>query len=322
MNSVISSELGSRSPQRHYFPIKHATTIVPIQVQTNHINIVSRTFDLWWIDGIEIPKNKTWGDLTNLCIRIGEPANVNYRIPLQPLLTIDRDRIYDNFWRFPMNKLFEMSIPIIALPYHQVSFQIEAKDLFEIKIYQGCTYLDTESRRSLAESTKEIKLRYISQPFRFNGKIINMERPINFISTGFILYANELQNLKIFMDGNLLIEYDNTMLKAYVKRYGWKYTKKHQKILHAECNKIGVPYDVIGLIENEIHKNSEDWWWIPFAPAEDPWKWDFNDLNVNMSLVDSVRIEVEPEQQNAEVYFMNYNLMMVMSGMAGMKFIA
>ena len=46
-------------------------------------------------------------------------------------------------------------------------------------------------------------------PFEYIFHII-LHQQINLISTGFILRTCDLKSLKIFLDGNMLMEYDNT----------------------------------------------------------------------------------------------------------------
>jgi hypothetical protein len=320
MDAIITQF--NASPLRSYFPIQHATSITPILIstnQTNQIHDVARGSVLWWIDGIEIPADCKWSDLTYFRLTIGGDANY-YRIPLQPLLRLSLSDDGEKFWRFPFSKLFQQSIPIISLQYHNIQFSIEATSLFNVKVYQGLSFLDNTLRRSLAEGTQEIKIRNISQAFVFQGTTLVLNRQVNFVSTGFILHTNNLLNkLKISIDGQQLMEYNETMLNVYAKKcYIWKMTEEHKKSLQCVSDLLGVPDDLIGVIENQIGEDT--WWWIPFAPNEDIWKWDFTDLSLNMSRINQFELNVEPAQNNTEIYFITYNIMMIMHGMAGMKF--
>ena len=152
------------------------------------------------------------------------------------------------------------------------------------------------------------------------GNSLELNNQINFISTGFLFHTQDkLQKIKVSLDNYSLLEYNETMINIYAKKLSKiNYTKKHQNALKSVLDKNDVPNDLLEVIENNI--NNEYWYWIPFAPAEDLWKWDFEDLSVNMSSIENIKIEVEPAQKSSNIYFITYNIMMIMHGMATMKF--
>ena len=308
-----------QNPLRNYFPIKKATSIVPISIKTNEIISVIRGFDKWWIDGIEIPDGFNWSDLTDFQLTFGG-GTVDYNIPLKPILEMMPETIQGNFWRFPFNKLIQQSFPLIAIKYSYVKYKFKSDKDFEIKIYQGTSFLENNSRRILAEKEHEIKIRNISQPFLFQGNTLELNNQVNFISTGFLFHTqNELQKIKVSLDNYSLLEYNETMIKIYAKKLSKiNYTKKQQNALKSVLDKYNVPNDILREIENYI--NNEHWYWIPFAPKKNLWKWDFTDLSVNMSRVENLKIEVEPVQKLSNIYFITYNIMLIINGMVGMKF--
>ena len=310
----------NQTPLRNYFPIKKATSIVPISIQTNEMITVSRGCDIWWIDGIEIPSGFNFSDLTDFQLKFGN-GSVDYNIPLKPILEMMPETIQGNFWRFPFHKLIQQSFPMVGLAYHEVKYKFKSDKNFEIKIYQGTSFLEMEKRRILAGEIQEIKIRNISQPFLFQGNTLELNNQINFISTGFLFHTqNELEKIKVSLDNYSLIDYNETMINIYAKKLlKINYTKNHQNALKSVLDKYNVPNDILEVIENNI--NNEHWYWIPFAPAEDLWKWDFTDLSVNMSRVENIKIEVEPIQKSSNLYFITYNLLLIMNGMAGMKFV-
>ena len=101
---------------RNYFPIKKATSIVPISIQTNETITLNRGNDIWWIDGIEIPSGFNFSDLTDFQLTI-EGETVDYNIPLKPILEIMPETIQGNFWHFPFNKLIQQFIPLISIQF-------------------------------------------------------------------------------------------------------------------------------------------------------------------------------------------------------------
>ena len=309
-----------QTPLRNYFLVKKATSIVPISIQTNETITVERGCDIWWIDGIEIPSGFNWLDLTDFQLTTGG-GTFDYNIPLKPILEMMPETIQGNFWRFPFNKLIQQSIPLISIQFFYIKYKFKSDKDFEIKIYQGTSFLENEARRILATNPQEIKIRNISQPFLFQGNSLELNNQINFISTGFLFHTqNELQKIKVSLDNYSLIDYNETMIKIYAKKLlKINYTKKNRNALKSVLDKYDVPNDILGVIENYI--NNEHWYWIPFAPEEDLWKWDFTDLSVNMDRVENLKIEVEPAQKSSNIFFITYNIMMIMHGQVGMKFV-
>ena len=183
-----------QTPLRKCFPIKHATSIFPISIQTNEMISVIKNTDIWWIDGIEIPSGFNWSDLKKFQLIIG--GSVICNIPIKPILEMLPETIKGNFWRFPFNKLFEKSIQLYALQYHQVKYKFESTTDFAIKIYQGTSFLDNEMRNDF--ECKTIKIRNITQPFLFQGKSLELGKQVNLISTGFLFHTqNELHEIKV-----------------------------------------------------------------------------------------------------------------------------
>lgn len=310
-----------QTPLRNYFPIKKSTSIVPISIQTNETITVERGCDIWWIDGIEIPSGFNFSDLTDFQLT-SEGGTVDYTIPLKPMLEMMPETIQGNFWRFPFNKLFQQFIPLISIQYSYVKYKFKSEKDFEIKIYYGTSFLKNEARRILVTNPQEIKIRNISQPFLFQGNSLEFNRrQVTFISTGFLFHTpNELEKIKVSLDNYSLLEYNETMIKIYAKKLTKiNYTNKHQNTLKSVLGEYDVSYDILGLIENYIENDL--WYWIPFAPAEDLWKWDFTDLSVNMSSINNIKIEVEPTQESSKLYFIEYNILLIMNGMVGMKFV-
>ncbi len=113
-----------------------------------------------------------------------------------------------------------------------------------------------------------------------------------------------------FFNNYSLLDYNEIMIDIYAK--------KHQKELICVLNKYQVPIDILEVIENNIKNDYQ--YWIPFAPAEDLWKWDFTDFSVNMRRVENLKIEVEPAQKSTNLYFITYNILNIIHGMAGLKF--
>ncbi len=309
------------------FPNNFSTNSNLINATSNANQTINRTCDAIIIDGLIIPKTVNLNNIQNFQIIIG--GQIIYNLPFDIINNIFNIKDTNNNYIISIKKellVFNSSndhlknnliIPLIALQFHDVNFNLISLDHFEYKIIAKNINYQNNIRQSLATNQHYCDI-YQYQEFDINNSE-NIITP-QLVSIGLYIKLNDkLSNYKLYLNEHInnviteeLIEFYNFL--SYKKE---EWTIEHSNALNSSLNKY-LPTELILLIESFIDKNNEYLYYIPFNLCNNI----TTDGTINFSRIDNVKIKLitKNNNYNGKIYIKNINRLQIRDGLCALIF--
>lgn len=245
------------------------------------------------------------------------------------------------FW---FNRSSEQALPVIALQYHEIKFDVKLRSRSDLIIYDGafagddCTalqnrqciqggelleafflinyvYLDTMERRIFATNAHEYlfdQLQFTGVESKPPGKTrFNTQLYFNHITSEFIWVIQRKSAIQEnrWFDFSGLQPDEDPLIKGRIQLNAHDLFNDREAIYFRK------------VVPLEVHSQIPDRYIYVFSPALDPECWKPTG-GINLSRIDNVALILETQDFEGEIriYARSKNLLKIISGMAGVKY--
>lgn len=214
--------------------------------------------------------------------------------------------------RFSFCENWQSALPLVSLQYHDVELRIYWSDLtsmnanggaiadadVKFECYANFVYLDTQERDQLANQPQKVLITQVQKVISSQSRVqeLNLNHPIKFLTS----YDEAISGAGLFSASNKIkLQINGTDVADY------KYASPHFTSVMSYYH---VPF---------LDDNVNDLFLFPFCV-------DTSKLqptgSVNFSRLDSARITSQSQDLTSNIYAVNYNVLVIQDGMAGLMY--
>ncbi len=202
--------------------------------------------------------------------------------------------------RFSFCENWQSALPLVSLQYHDVELRIywgSNPGSTKYECYANFVYLDTEEREQLANQPQKVLITQVQKSISSKSRVheLNLNHPVKLLTS----INNGVSNGLFLPNNKIKLQINGTDVSDY------KYAAPHFTSVMSYYH---VPF---------LDDNADDLFLFPFCI-------DTSKLqptgSVNFSRLDSARITSQSYDLDTDIYAINYNILIIQNGMAGLMY--